>query len=129
MYFGHSVICSLLRAIESANLINFCKKSSSRQVHANLWGNCDVATCQLLPLCQRVVSFSLYLALTFTTSFFVCLYLCVPTFLPLCPFCSAFYVFLDASLHLYKSVCPCVGRSVGRLFRPSVRPSVLRFFS
>ena len=32
--------------------------------------------------------------------------------------------FLDASSHLYKSVCPSVGRSVGRSVGPSVGPSV-----
>ena len=32
--------------------------------------------------------------------------------------------FLDASLHLYKRVCPSVGRSVGRSVGPSVRPFV-----
>ncbi len=32
--------------------------------------------------------------------------------------------FLDTSLHLYKRVCPSVGRSVGPLVRPSVRRSV-----
>ena len=32
--------------------------------------------------------------------------------------------FLDASSHLYKRVCP----SVGWFVRPSVRPSVMRFF-
>ena len=30
--------------------------------------------------------------------------------------------FLDASLHLYKRVCPSVGPSVGPSVRPSVRP-------
>ena len=34
-------------------------------------------------------------------------------------------VFLDASTHLYKRVCPSV---VGRSVRPSVCPSVSRFF-
>ena len=42
-------------------------------------------------------------------------------------------MFLDASSHLYKRVCPSVRwsvrRSVGRSVRPSVRPSVTRFFS
>ena len=40
-------------------------------------------------------------------------------------------LFLDASSHLYKRVCPSVGPSVGPSVRPSVglsvRPSVRRF--
>ena len=39
------------------------------------------------------------------------------------------FLFLDASSHLYKRVCPSVGRSIGPSVRPSVRPSVgLPFF-
>ena len=37
--------------------------------------------------------------------------------------CSQYTSFLDASTHLYKSLCPSVGPSVGR----SVRPLVTRF--
>ena len=38
---------------------------------------------------------------------------------------SAMYTaLLDASLHLYKRVCPSVGPSIHRSVRPSVRPSV-----
>ena len=35
-----------------------------------------------------------------------------------------FFLFLDASSHIYKMPCPSVGRSVGWLFGPSVGPSV-----
>ena len=34
------------------------------------------------------------------------------------------FIFLDASSHLYKRVCPSVGPSVGPSVRPSVGPSV-----
>ena len=40
---------------------------------------------------------------------------------------SCFRLFLDASTHLYKRVCPSVGPSVRRSDRPSVRG--LPFFS
>ena len=38
--------------------------------------------------------------------------------------CGLRFIFLDASSHLYKSVCPSVGPSV----RPSVRPSACNAF-
>ena len=39
------------------------------------------------------------------------------------------FIFLDASSHLYKRVCPLVRRSVRRSVGPSVGRSVTRFFS
>ena len=36
------------------------------------------------------------------------------------------FSFLDASSHLYKRVCPSVGRSVRRSVRPSVRDAFVK---
>ena len=42
--------------------------------------------------------------------------------------CNSLYLFLDASSHLYKRVCPSVGRSVRPSVGRSVRRSVTSYF-